>query len=112
MSCVFCEIVKGNLNSDIIYEDEEILAFKDIEPKAPVHFLVIPKKHIKSVLELSEEDLAVISKIFWNIKDIAQNLGLEKGFRIINNCGDDGGQTVSHIHFHVLGKRKMNWPPG
>lgn len=112
MGCVFCEIVKGNLNSDKIYEDEEILVFKDLEPQAPVHFLIIPKKHIGSVLELSEEDSKIVSKIFYRIKKIAEQLDLKDGFRVVNNCGEDGGQSVPHIHFHVLGKRKMNWPPG
>lgn len=112
MSCVFCDIVEGKINSQKIYEDEEILAFKDLNPQAPVHFLVIPKKHVKDLFELDFENVVLISKIFIVIKKIAQQQKLEEGFRVVSNCGEDGGQTVSHIHFHVLAKRKLAWPPG
>ena len=112
MGCVFCDIVNNKIKSEKIYEDEDVLAFKDVEPQAPVHFLVIPKKHIKSLNEVKEEDFKLIGKIFSAIQKIIKNLNIEKGFRVINNCGEDGGQTVEHIHFHVLAKRKMSWPPG
>ena len=112
MDCVFCEIVKGNLNCKKIYEDDDVLAFYDLEPVAPVHFLVIPKKHIESLSKAEESDFLVVSKIFSSIKKIAEKLGLSNGFRVVNNCGEDGGQTVMHMHFHVLAERKMSWPPG
>ena len=112
MDCVFCEIVKGNILSEKIYEDEYVLAFKDLKPQAPVHFLVIPKKHIKNELEIKEEDKDILYNVFLSIQKIAKELDLKDGFRVVNNCGEDGGQTVLHLHFHVLGKRKLNWPPG
>lgn len=112
MSCVFCDIVDGKINCQKVYEDETVLAFKDLNPQAPVHFLVIPKKHVKDVFELDFENVSLVSKIFTAIKKIAEQLGLEEGFRVVNNCGQDGGQTVSHIHFHVLAKRRLDWPPG
>lgn len=112
MSCVFCEILKGNLNCSKLYEDEYVLAFKDVEPKAPVHFLVIPKEHISSVEAILPENMDIISKIFNVINELAKSLNLCNGFRIVNNCGKDGGQTVPHMHFHILGGRSMAWPPG
>lgn len=112
MDCVFCKIVKGELNSEKIYEDSEVLAFKDLEPQAPVHFLVIPKKHYEDVEQVPEKDLQIFEKIFKAIQHIAKELGLNDGMRIVNNCKEQAGQTVKHIHFHVLAGRKMNWPPG
>ena len=105
--CLFCKIVKGEIPSEKVYEDDEILAFKDIHPKAPVHILVIPKKHISSTKEIEVEDEALIGKMFTVIKKIANDLKLEKGYRIINNCGEDGGQEVMHLHFHLLGGKKL-----
>lgn len=110
--CIFCKIAAKEIPSAIIYEDEQILAFKDIEPQAPVHVLIIPKKHIDSANDVQEEDKEIIGKIFLKIKDIAKELDLDNGYRIVNNCGEDGLQTVNHIHFHLLGGRKMQWPPG
>ena len=112
MDCIFCEIVKKNIESNILYEDEDVLAFKDVNPAAPVHFLVIPKKHIESLYELNEQDFNLIAKVFEVIKKLAKDLDLKDGLRVINNCKKDGGQTVGHIHFHVLAKRQLNWPPG
>lgn len=112
MDCVFCEIVKGNIPCEKIYEDEYVLAFKDLKPQAPVHFLVIPKRHIENALEIKEEDRDILYHVFLSIQKIAKDLDLKDGFRVVNNCGEDGGQTVLHLHFHVLGKRKLNWPPG
>ncbi len=107
--CIFCKIINKQIPSEIIYEDEEIIAFKDIQPLAPVHILVVPKKHITSVMELSEEDQILIGKIYLKIKEIAINAGIEKeGFRVITNCGENAGQTVKHIHFHVLGGKKLS----
>ena len=95
-----------------IYEDEDLLAFYDINPEAPVHFLVIPKKHIASAAELRPENSVIVAKIFVVISRIAKELGLSSGYRIVNNCGEDAGQTVQHLHFHVLAGRSLAWPPG
>ena len=106
--CIFCKIINREIPSDIVYEDDEVIAFKDIRPVTPVHILVIPKKHISSLVELTEEDEAVIGKIYTVINKVAKDAGiLEKGFRVIVNCGDDGGQEVKHIHLHVLGGKKL-----
>lgn len=108
MDCVFCKIVDGTIPSKKAYEDEQILAFYDLEPQAPVHVLFIPKVHIASANELTEENSRVISHIFTVIPQIAKELGLDNGYRIVNNCGEDGGQTVHHLHFHLLGGKKLN----
>ncbi len=106
--CIFCKIINKQIPSQIIYEDEEIIAFKDIEPVAPIHILVVPKKHISSVMELSEEDKPLIGKIYSVIKKLAVELGVEKeGFRVVTNCGENAGQTVKHIHFHLLAGKKL-----
>lgn len=110
--CLFCKIAVGEIPSSKIYEDDSVFAFHDIDPKAPVHFLVIPKAHIASVDDLDEGNAAVVSRIFLTIRRIAGELGLENGYRVVTNCGEDGGQTVGHLHFHVLGKRGLAWPPG
>lgn len=106
--CIFCKIINKQIPSEIIYEDDEIIAFKDIEPVAPVHILVIPKKHITSVMDLSKEDEALIGKIYSVIQKLAVELGIEKeGFRVVTNCGENAGQTVKHIHFHLLAGKKL-----
>ena len=105
--CVFCKIIKGEVPSQKVYEDGEILAFKDINPLAPVHILVIPKKHIETTNDLDETDEAMIGRIFTIIKKLAKENHLEKGYRVVNNCGEDGGQEVKHLHFHLLGGRKL-----
>lgn len=111
--CIFCKILKGEIPCDKIYEDDRVLSFKDISPEAPVHVLIIPKKHISSINKLKEEDENLIGYIYTVAGKIAKQLGVsEKGYRIVSNCGEDGGQTVGHIHFHFLGGRKLNWPPG
>ncbi len=112
MGCVFCEIVSGSLNCEKIYEDDYVLSFKDLEPQAPVHFLVIPKKHYENFEQVPEKDLQIFEKIFKAIQHIAKKLGLDEGMRIVNNCKEKAGQTVNHLHFHVLSGRKMTWPPG
>lgn len=113
MSCIFCKIVAGEIPSKKLYEDDKVLAFYDISPEAPVHFLVIPKEHIKSANEINEENASIISHIFVVINKLVKELNIdETGYRIVNNCGKDGGQTVDHIHFHVLGQRDLKWPPG
>ncbi len=110
--CIFCMIANKEISSDIVYEDDKICAFRDTEPQAPEHVLVVPKKHIASLDDVTDEDAQLISHIMFKIRDIAAMLGFEDGYRVVNNCGEDGGQTVKHLHFHLLGKRKFSWPPG
>ncbi|MFD1425659.1 histidine triad (HIT) family protein [Kroppenstedtia sanguinis] len=111
--CVFCKIVEGSLPAEKVYEDGDVLAFRDLHAQAPIHLLVIPKKHISSVREIGEEEGPLLGRIFSVVNQLADELGLaDKGFRIVNNCGEDGGQTVYHIHFHLLGGRALGWPPG
>lgn len=106
--CIFCKIIKGEIPSEKVYEDEEVLAFKDIQPAAPIHVLIIPKKHITNLMEVSNEDSELMGRIVEAIQKIAKQLGIEeKGFRIISNCGPDSGQEVMHLHFHLLAGRTM-----
>ncbi len=111
MNCIFCKIANGELKSDIVYQDEKILIFKDIEPAAPIHLLAIPKKHIKDAFEIGE-NADLIMHIFKKISELKDKLNIKDGFRIVNNCGEIAGQTVPHIHFHILAGRKLKWPPG
>lgn len=106
-NCLFCKIINGEIPTNKVYEDEEILAFKDINPIAPVHILVIPKKHISCAKDIKQEDEALIGRMCTVINQIASELKLDNGYRIINNCGEDGGQEVMHLHFHLLGGRKL-----
>ncbi|GFN34709.1 histidine triad nucleotide-binding protein [Tepidimicrobium xylanilyticum] len=111
--CIFCKIINKEIPSQIVYEDDEIIAFKDVNPQSPVHILVIPKEHIESLNDINSNHSDLIGNIFITIKNIAEELGIdEEGYRVVNNCGEFGGQTVSHIHFHILGGRKFSWPPG
>ena len=112
--CIFCKIAAKEIPTNKVYEDDMVLAFKDLEPQGPVHVLVIPKKHIGSLLELSNDDRELMAHITCDvIPQLAKELGIaEKGFRTVVNTGDDGGQTVKHIHFHLIGGRSMQWPPG
>lgn len=112
MDCLFCKIIAGEIPSDKVYEDDAVLAFKDIDPQAPFHAVIVPKAHIVSAAEISAANSAVIAKIFEAAAVIAKQQGLENGFRIVTNCGKDGGQTVGHLHFHMLGGRLLAWPPG
>ena len=106
--CIFCKIIKGEIPSTKVYEDEEILAFKDINPVTPIHILVIPKKHIESVVHLQKEDEAIVGKIYGVINKIAEEQGFkDDGFRVIVNCGENGGQEVKHLHFHILAGKKL-----
>ena len=106
--CLFCKIVKGEVPSTKVYEDDEILAFKDINPMAPVHILVIPKKHYNDISEITEENAEIIAKIHLAINKIAKEQEIaDKGYRIINNCKEDAGQEVKHLHFHLLGGKKL-----
>ncbi|GFZ30913.1 histidine triad nucleotide-binding protein [Clostridium zeae] len=112
-NCIFCKIAKGEIPSKKIYEDEDVIAFNDISPEAPTHFLVIPKKHIESVNHIDDETNKVIAHIFSVINKLVRELNIaDSGYRVVNNCGKDGGQTVNHMHFHVLGGRELKWPPG
>lgn len=103
MDCIFCKIIAGEIPSNKIYEDDRILAFHDIEPQAPTHAVIIPKEHIESANALNSDNAEIVAYIFSKIPEIAKTLGLEKGYRVVNNCGPDAGQTVFHIHFHLMG---------
>ncbi|MCH2610221.1 MAG: histidine triad nucleotide-binding protein [Pirellulales bacterium] len=109
---IFKRIIDGEIPADIVYEDEQCLAFRDISPQAPVHILIIPRKEIPSIDHLSDEDEQLVGHIYLVIKQIAAGEGLENGYRVIVNCGEEGGQTVDHLHFHLLGGRGLSWPPG
>ena len=111
--CIFCKIVSGEIPCSKIYEDDSVLCFNDINPEAPCHVIIIPKKHIRSLNELDADDADLIGHIFMVAKEVAKKLNIEKdGYRIVNNCGINGGQSVNHMHFHLLGGRMMKWPPG
>jgi len=110
--CIFCKIIAGDLPAKLVYEDDSVIAFNDISPQAPVHILVIPKKHIKGPAALTDEDQNLMGKIVKVGTTLAEELGLDDGFRLVMNNGERAGQTVFHIHMHVLGGRDMTWPPG
>ena len=110
--CIFCKIINKDIPAKLIYEDDLVIAFDDMSPQAPVHFLIIPKKHIASANNITEENKNIMGHILFVANKVAMEKGLENGYRVVNNCGEDGGQTVEHIHFHILGKRKLLWPPG
>ena len=113
MSCLFCKIINKEIPSKIVYEDEYVLAFEDLTPQAPVHILIVPKKHISTLLDIQEEDNELIGRMFRAANAIAKEKGIaEKGFRAVMNCNREAGQTVFHIHLHLLGGRAMHWPPG
>jgi len=113
MDCLFCKIVNGEIPSTKVYEDDQILAFRDLVAQAPEHVLVIPKKHIQSIAHCEKEDLELLGYLQLKIAEIAKSLNLnEKGYRLVSNVGDQGGQTVDHLHYHLLGGRSMKWPPG
>jgi histidine triad (HIT) family protein len=112
MDCLFCKIAAGEIPSRKVYEDDQILAFYDIEPQAPVHFLVIPKKHISSVGGITPENSQIVAHIYEVIAKLSHDLKLENGFRVVTNCGEEAGQSVPHLHFHVLAGRSLAWPPG
>lgn len=111
--CIFCELVKKSIPAKIIAENEDVLAFRDINPQAPTHILVIPKKHISTLNDLAEADGMLLGKMYLMVKHIAKQEGIEeRGFRTVINCNRDAGQTVYHIHLHLLGGRELGWPPG
>ena len=110
--CIFCKIAEKEIPATIVYEDDKFIAFKDLDPQASVHILLIPKRHIESVNTLSPEDEDVVGHILGKAKIIAKEEGIDNGYRVVSNVGEDGQQSVKHLHFHLLGKRKMTWPPG
>ena len=112
MDCIFCKIISGDIPSNKAYEDDKVLAFYDLEPQAPVHILIVPKEHIACAADITPENSAVIAHIFEVAAVIAKEKGLDDGFRIVNNCGESAGQTVKHIHFHLMGGRDFGWPAG
>jgi len=109
---IFKRIIDKEIPANIIHEDDLCMAFHDVHPQAPVHVLVVPKKEIPSADQLTEADACLLGHIYGVIRNLAKELGLEKGYRIVTNCGNDGGQTVYHLHFHLLGGRQLGWPPG
>ncbi len=111
--CLFCKIIDKEIPSDIIYEDDKVIAFSDIDPKAPQHKLIIPRQHISTVNDLTPENNELVGHMMGVAKKLAAELGIdEKGYRLVMNCNDNGGQMVYHIHLHLLGGRRMTWPPG
>ena len=112
MDCLFCKIIGGEIPSNKVYEDDTVFAFRDIDPQAPVHILIVPKEHIASAKDINESNSAVVAHIFDVAAKIAKAEGLDDGFRIVNNCGDSAGQTVKHLHFHLMGGREFTWPAG
>ena len=112
MDCIFCKIVSGEIPSTKVYEDDTVVAFNDPSPQAPVHVLIIPKEHIASCDEVTDENCAVVGHIFAVAAKIAKEKGLTNGYRVVNNCGEEGGQTVHHLHFHLMGGRQFTWPAG
>ena len=109
---IFKRIIDGEIPANLIHEDEHCLAFHDVNPHAPVHVLVIPRKEIASVDEIADEDQAVIGHMWCVIRDLAKKLDLANGYRVVVNCGEQGGQSVNHLHYHLLGGRNLTWPPG
>ena len=112
MDCLFCKIAAGEVPSKKAYEDDRVYAFYDIDPQAPVHILVIPKEHIQSVSQITPENQDIVGHIFTVIAKLAKELDLKDGYRVVSNVGEQGGQSVPHLHFHLLGGRNLGWPPG
>ena len=112
MSCVFCKIIEGNIPSTSVFQDDLGYAFADLNPKAPVHVLIVPRKHIGSLNETGKDDRALLGHLLWAATEVARKKDLSNGYRIVVNTGEEGGQTVDHLHLHLLGGRAMTWPPG
>lgn len=110
--CIFCKIANKEIDSKLVFEDNDIVAFNDLSPQAPVHILIIPKKHIKSLADASDDDGKLLGNMLVRAKKLAEEFGLDNGYRLVVNTREDGGQSVDHLHMHLLGKRKMQWPPG
>lgn len=112
-NCIFCKIARHEIPSQIVFEDEDVVAFKDVKPVAPVHIVIIPKEHISGVMAITEENGDILTKIFLAAKKLAKETGIDKtGFRVVVNHGREAGQSVFHLHFHLLGGRPLSWPPG
>ena len=112
-SCIFCRIVDGEIPADVVHETENVIAFRDVDPKAPVHVLVIPREHVPSLGEASDGHRTLLGEVMMVARDVARSEGIaEEGFRAVTNTGEDGGQSVDHLHVHVLGGRALGWPPG
>lgn len=112
MDCLFCSIIKGDIPSTVVYETEDLVAIRDIAPQAPFHVIIIPKQHIPSPAHFTAENSDIAGKMILAAAEIAKQEKLDKGYRIVANCGEDGGQTVGHVHFHMLAQRNLSWPPG
>jgi histidine triad (HIT) family protein len=112
MSCLFCKIVSGSIPSNTVYEDEKCFAFTDIHPQAPTHVLIVPREHLGSLNDVVHADSALLGHLLWAANQIADQFQLAKGYRVVINTGEDGGQTVEHLHLHLLGGRSLAWPPG
>lgn len=113
MACIFCDIVEGRIPAKAVFSDDRVLAFHDVKPQAPTHVLLIPRRHVTSLLDLGPDDDGLVGALVRKARDIARELGLgERGFRLVFNCGDDAGYSVYHIHLHLLGGRPLGWPPG
>lgn len=112
MDCLFCKIVDGSIPVKALYQDEQCIAFSDINPQAPTHFLVVPRRHIASLIHADSDQSALLGHLLFSAAEIARAKGLAKGYRVVVNSGPDGGQTVDHLHVHVLGGRHLTWPPG
>ena len=110
--CLFCKIAKGDIPSEILYEDDLITAFKDVDPKAPFHALIIPKHHVESAAQLTEDEGTLLGRVFATAARLVKQAGYTNGYRVVTNVGPDGGQSVQHLHFHVLAGRQLGWPPG
>ena len=113
MATIFTKIINKEIPAEIVYEDDEIIAFNDISPKAPIHVLIIPKKEIKTINDIESDDATIVGRLFLVAKKIAKSTDIDKnGYRLVMNCNEDGGQSVYHIHLHLIGGRKLSWPPG
>ena len=112
-TCIFCRITAGEIPARVAYEDDAVYAFHDVDPRAPVHVLIIPRKHVASINDLEADDSGMVGRLYLAAKELAQQLGVStSGYRLVMNCGDDAGQSVNHIHLHLLGGRSLRWPPG
>ncbi|HEY1903441.1 MAG TPA: histidine triad nucleotide-binding protein [Terracidiphilus sp.] len=112
MNCIFCKIVEGQIPSTAVFQDDQVYAFADLHPQAPVHVLIVPREHIVSMQDADESKRAILGHLHWAAAEIAHAKGLANGYRVVVNTGEDGGQTVDHLHLHLLGGRSMTWPPG
>ena len=111
-NCIFCKIVRGEIPAKKAYEDDDVVAFHDLNPQAPTHVLIVPRKHLASLDEATDADEALLGRIALAARKLARDLGVASGYRVVNNCGESAGQSVFHIHFHLLGGRPLGWPPG